>query len=85
MNDYNDQHIPVLSNTMEFVVVRPFQSISPVGVVAMWRRTMKSPFLIQKTGRTMQEIRKELLDKVLAQDDGYVRDVGKMPLVFSIL
>ena len=35
MNDYNDQHIPVLSNTMEFVVVRPFQSISPVGVVAM--------------------------------------------------
>ena len=33
----------------------------------------------------MQEIRKELLDKVLAQDDGYVRDVAKMPWVFSIL
>ena len=33
----------------------------------------------------MQEIRKELLDKVLAQDDGYVRDVGKIPLVFSFL
>ena len=41
--------------------------------------------LIRKTGRTMQEIRKELLDKVLAQDDGYVRDVGKIPLVFSFL